>query len=559
MKSHLSALLAAFATSLLSLPLAAEQAEALAAVRPAYHETLLQKLLRHEGVLPPSNEVYNVRAMFNRESVIPPQCYTKNHETFNACYVCHQAGIAGRENVMNDDDLQAEYSFSDVGMINHWQNLFEDRSARIAAMSDEEILAYINQDNYSELAERLRAADFQGWIPELKDLQKGTAAFDEFGFAKDGSQWVAFNYKPFPSTFWPTNGSTDDIMIRLGEKYRQTAAGEPSLAVYRANLALLEANIKGLSRITCLPVDEEEVGVDLDGDGTLGTAHEITVHDRWVGAAQDDFKDTFLYPAGTEFLHTVRYLGFADNGEITVSPRMKEVRYMKKWRGYGKPTYGRAYEEEGFEKEAGHLPGYQEVGAHGLDNKNGWSIAGFIEGYNGRLRALTHEENFSCMGCHNSIGSTIDKTFGFPRKVEGAKGWGYINLKNMPDVPTRGEEEGEFLTYLKRVGGGSEFRNNEEMTRRWFREDQPTVPDEKKLAAARDVYDLITPSRERALQLNKAYKTIVEDQDYIYGKDAILTPPENVFERIDNETATTLPVDKQYRWDILLDWSALAD
>ena len=117
---------------------------------------------------------------------------------------------------------------------------------------------------------------------------------------------------------------------------------------------------------------------------------------------------------------------------------------------------------------------------------------------------------------------------------------------------TRGEAVGEIRTYLARVGGGSEFRNNREMVERWLRGDGS--PDEEKLARARDVYDLITPSRERAIALNKAYRTIVEDQDYIFGKDATLSPPENVYERVDNATAPTLPPERIFSWNIILDW-----
>ena len=128
------------------------------------------------------------------------------------------------------------------------------------------------------------------------------------------------------------------------------------------------------------------------------------------------------------------------------------------------------------EKEAGNLPSYLDLGQYGLDNGNGWAIHGFIEDRKGRLRSLTYEENFSCMGCHNSVGSTIDKTFSFPRKLDGAAGWGYINLKGMPDAPNKGESTGEIATYLARVGGGSEFRNNDEMTARWFRPDGGPIP-----------------------------------------------------------------------------------
>ena len=70
----------------------------------------------------------------------------------------------------------------------------------------------------------------------------------------------------------------------------------------------------------------------------------------------------------------------------------------------------------------------------------------------------------------------------------------------------------------------------------------------------RDVYDVIVPSRERALLLNKAYRCIVEDQDYIHGKDATVSPPLNVYDRIDNKTSPTLPKERTYRYNIALDW-----
>ncbi len=517
-------------------------------------QDLLDHLKTLDAVMPPVPEVHPVNVLFNAEAVVPPQCYTRTEARANPCYVCHQDHLPGRENRMNDRDLQEAYSFSDVGMTNHWKNLFEDRSQRVAAISDEEILRYIGEDNYSELAGRLKEAGFEGYIPDLQNLQLGADAFDEGGFAKDGSHWVAFNYKPFPSTFWPTNGSTDDVMIRLAEPFRTNAEGDYSRDVYQANLAILEAAIKGVDVMGCPPVNEGAIGRDLDGDGTLGTARDIRNIKAWVGAASDIPFDTHLYPAGTEFLHTVRYVGVGEDGRIGVSTRMKEVRYMWKVKSYLKSMYARKYELEAQEKEAGNLPGYQIIGHHGLDNGNGWAIQGFIEDRKGRLRVLTHEENFSCMGCHNSVGSTIDKTFSFARKPDGAEGWGYINLHGMPDAPTKGETVGEIELYLTRAEGGSEFRNNDEMAARWFKADGTADPE--KIARARDVYELITPSPARALALNKAYRTIVEDQDFLFGKDAVLTPPANVYDRIDNKTSPTLPTERIFDYNIILDWSA---
>lgn len=520
------------------------------------HAQVLHTLRTTSDVVPrPFPPAGMMRAAFNPEAPVPPQCYTRTEGQFNPCYVCHQNPVEGRENVMSDGHLQLAYSFSDVGMTNHWKNLFEDRSERVAAISDAEIDAWIDDDNYSELAERLRADGFKGWIPDLENLHLGADAFDELGFALDGSQWVAFNYKPLPSTFWPTNGSTDDVMIRLSPLHRTDDDGKYSRDVYLANLAIVEANIKMFDSITTPPIDERRVGVDLDGDGELTDGiTRITNVTRYVGAARDEPKQASIYPEGTEFLHTVRYVDVDADGNIGVSTRMKEVRYMKKHSEMLTEAYAREYQLEAYAKEAGRLPNYAMIGDHGLDNGFGWAVHGFIEGHDGRLRGQIYEENLFCMSCHGAIGGNIDKTFSFPRKVDGAEGWGYIDLKGMPDAPNMGEQKGEIATYLERVGGGGEFRSNPEMFERWFKPDG-TV-DQSKVAAAADVYELIAPSPARARTLNKAYRVIVEDQDFIYGRDATVTPPENVYDFVDNETAPVLPADRFFEWDIRLDWSA---
>lgn len=519
---------------------------------PAY-EQLLNALRTSESAIPPAPVVHRWSAVFNPEAVIPPMCYTKTEAHYNPCYVCHQDPIRGRPNQMSDGDLQLAYSFSDVGAKNHWSNLFEDRTARIAAISDAEIQRWVAEDNYSDLASRLTAEGFRGYIPDLKGLALGKDAFEADGFAKDGSYWVAFNYKPLPSTFWPTNGATDDVMIRLPAPYRETRKGAYSKHVYLANLGILEARIKGLEVVTVPPVDEAAIGDDLDGNGKFTIVTRITRVGHFVGAAHDHYTSPHLYPLDTEFLHSVRYVGTDDQGNIYVPPRMKELRYMRKRFMLGPAMLGNAYREEGYDKELGRLPGYRDRDQLGLDNEMGWLVSGFLENSKGRLRFNTYEENLFCMGCHTSIGTTIDNTFSFGRKVDGAEGWGYINLRGMPDAPTVGETQGEIVTYLGRVGGGSEFRANAEMLERWFRDG---APDPNKLANAKDVYDLIVPSRERALAMNKAYRTIVADQDYIFGRDAIVTPPLNVYPAIDNNVSPELPEEFAFRWDIRLAWSS---
>lgn len=480
-------------------------------------------------------------------------CYTRTEGRHNPCYVCHQDQVPGRANWMNDADLQEAYSFSEVGKRNHWRNLFEDRRARVDSISDAEILDWIGQDNYSELAGRLEAEGFTGYVPDLANLQLGAGAFDGEGFALDGSHWVAFNYKPLPSTFWPTNGATDDVMIRLPAPFRQAADGSYSRDVYQANLAILEARIKGMARVSVAEVDERAVGDDLNQDGRLGVANEISLVSRFVGGAKAHFSLPGLYPLDTEFLHSVRYVGVDAEATIQVAQRMKELRYMRKRFMLTEPQLREGYRQEGYDKELGRLPGYIDRGQHGLDNEMGWLISGFLENARGRLRFNTYEENLFCMGCHTSIGTSIDSSFSFGRKVDGAAGWGYVNLRDMPDAPTRGEARGEIATYLERAGGGGEFRSNPEMEARFF---SGGHADAGKIAAARDVYELIAPSPERALALNKAYRVIVADQDFIYGRDPTTSAPRNVYEAVDNENSPTLPPRFIYRWDIRLDWDA---
>jgi hypothetical protein len=237
---------------------------------------------------------------------------------------------------------------------------------------------------------------------------------------------------------------------------------------------------------------------------------------------------------------------------------MKEIRYMKRWLESDHAQQHQWYETENNEKLSGELPSYTNMGHGGLASPMGWQIAGFIEDKDGRLRVNSFEETMYCMGCHNTIGSTIDKVFSFSRKVDGVAGWRYIDLHGMPDAPNLNrhaasghESRGEYSTYLERNGGGSEFRNNSEMTARWYREDGSV---DMEALSGKDVYEIITPSAERALQLNKAYKIIVEEQSFIFGRDANVKPPINVFRYVDAETAPKLPDNLQYAWDIRLSW-----
>ncbi|MGR6871098.1 hypothetical protein ACU6U9_02050 [Pseudomonas sp. HK3] len=507
-----------------------------------------------------SAQANNIEAMdyishgetYNPEAVIPPQCYTKTEGKHNPCYVCHQSySDKQRSNQMRDGTLQGSYDFSDVGLKNSWKNLFIDRTEQINKISDQTILNYINEDNYAPLIKWMKGDEWSGVIPEIKNFSKGAEAFDDNGLARDGSMWVAFNYKPMPSMFWPTNGSTDDVMIRLPKEFYQLA-GERNLDAYFVNLALIEISILELDETTIMPVNEKKMNVDINGNGVMESrVDRVKRRSHFVGDAQNIKLEHMLYPKGTEFLHSVRYVGLNDNGSVKVSARLKELRYMKKHTLFPLSRIRQAYYGEAKEKHFENLPAVSDFGDRGFANGFGWLIWGFIEDEKGQLRKQAQEEQFFCAGCHKTIGTTIDQTFSFPRKLAGADGWGYIDLTKLIDAPNRGEEKGEFVTYMERVQGGDEFRQNSEMIERWFNQDGTLKY--AKIEALPSIYELITPSKERALALNKAYLTIVKEQSFLFGRDPVLTPNKNVFEEINSEVP---PLEKQHRyeWDIRLAW-----
>lgn len=500
---------------------------------------------------PASEALAKAGRRYNPEAPVTAMCYTSIEGRYNPCYVCHQDNDdPARPNFMQDGVLQKAYAFSDAGMTNHWTNLFVDRSAEVAAISDAEIRDWIDGDNYSGLEARLAEAGFKGWIPDLSGYQDAADAFDDDGLARDGSWWVAFKYKPQPSTFWPTNGSTDDVQIRLAAKFHTGTDGRESRDVYFANLALLEMAFQDFDTISLPAVDERAIGADIDGDGRLGRATSMLRRETYLGAAADHPVVRMTYPEGTEFVHAVRYVGL-DGDAIVPARRMKELRYMVKSRELTIPMLKSRYGNERQEKIDENLPRYIDLGPKGMDTGFGWTMLAWIEDAEGDLRRQTNEELFFCRGCHATVGANIDQTWAFPRKMAGEEGWGYIDLHAMTDVPNIGQEMGEIATYLTRVGGGDEFRANAEMKARWFNADGTVAHDR---LAGKTVYELLAPSVERALTLNKAYRVIVAEQSFLFGRDATVTPLDTVHAFIDEASAPTLPEDLRYSHDIRLDW-----
>ncbi|MCB1492085.1 MAG: hypothetical protein KDJ77_09860 [Rhodobiaceae bacterium] len=542
-------------------------------------------LLAALSTLPATAADLTGKDLSNPTAYIPPQCYTKTVDAaglaHNPCYTCHVR--SRRPNAINDFDLQLAYSFPAPARENRWTNLFVDRSAAVAAVPDDDILDWVRTDNYRAPDGTIRLAAAladppAGWDADGDRAWNGFVPdawfdFDDAGFdtAPDGTPtgWRAFAYDPLPGTFWPTNGSTDDVLIRLPEAYRETAEGQPDRETYVVNLAIVEALINRAD-VPIAPVDEKRHGIDLDNDGTLSMADKVVFRFRptkgqtmryagRAGLLQDAGEAPLaagLYPLGTEFLHTVRYIDVDDAGRIAMAPRVKEVRYMLKtrWQTYADLQEGglaEAKERSDFPDRIALFDGDVETG---ISNGAGWRLQGFIEDADGALRPQTFEETVFCMGCHGGVGVTDDSTFAFPRKLGAAsprRGWWHWTQEDgLVGVPDRLRADGspEYAFYLKENGAGDEFRGNTEVMHRFFAPDGALKPDELDRLRS-DVATLLYPSRDRALSLNKAYREIVREQSYIRGRDATILPQETVHRSVeaDEETGIEMPVEPWYR------------
>ncbi|MDX1802677.1 MAG: hypothetical protein R3292_01265 [Alcanivorax sp.] len=519
----------------------------------------------------------------NPSALVPPQCYTQTrNETgpaSNPCYVCHTASV--RPNYSNDLDLQLSYDFPAPARVNRWANLFVDRGEDVAAQGDHEILDYVRRSNYREngqitLADTLTQAlptywddnhngRWDGYVPDVG------FHFDKAGFDHDAhgryTGWRAFAYTPLPGTFFPTNGSADDVLIRLPAMYRQDEKGRFDLTVYKVNLAIVEALIKEQD-VAIDPVDEQRLQVDLNKDGQLDTAHAV-VYDwapldkrfmSYVGAARlaQQKNQAMLaarsYPLGTEFVHSVRYLDIAKDGQVVMAPRMKELRYARKTRWL---TY---YQQRALaardSKEAHDFPDRMEpvIGdiEKGVSNRHGWRFSGFIEDRRGELRPQSYEELATCAGCHGDVGVLTDSTFAMARKLNAGSayqhGWYHWSQKTLAGLPEpqRRDGQGEYAFYLKQVGGGDEYRSNREVRERFFGADGQLKP--AMLAQLKqDVTTLLLPSERRALQLNKAYRAVVQEQSFVAGRDAVLAPRKHVLKQVDKGQPTGVIAPQRYR------------
>lgn len=506
-------------------------------------------------------------------SYITSMCYTKTEDNStgiisNPCYSCHTKGE--EPNYYNDTILQKEYNFPPEIMTNRFSNLFKDRTEAVEKISDGEILSYIRESNYfdengSIILQDNLPQDWNGYKPDCY------FNFDEDGFDKDTNNnytlWRAFRYYPFLGTFWPTNGSTDDVLIRLDELFTQTQDAVFDLEVYKINLAIVESTVKQKDMNLGFEIEESKYGVDLNQNGILDFSSIIATANytqlSYVGKAKEllekgDINIALgLFPVNTEFLHTVRYVDWDESANhIKMSKRLKELRYAKKytWKNYSeleRIAQSELNEALATGNEQGVLANFRGDYENGMNNDIGWIYQGFIESKDGELRPQTHEETIACMGCHSHLGATTDSIFAFARKLEGVDknstdfGWNHWTQKGLvgvkePQVQYQNYDmQYEYSFYLKNNNSANEFRDNDEVKTKFFNEDG-TIKEDMLENLHNDISELLFPSYERALNLNKGYKTMVNEQSYIYGRDANVKPMINVFKEINIEQTTNI-------------------
>jgi len=392
---------------------------------------------------------------YNEDPAIPAQCWIETgYGTQNACKYCHTDYLTniGHGNNFPIGEDQVLYSFptTDLNRI-LWRNIthpgeidsrLDKAGLSVPRPEDPANLLHIRTDNWRAAYRQGRQTPDESWnnlnnagspfqlMPALNpdDLFPYQAAdptgqgshgyIDPAGFVRDRHNgytgWRAVNFLPYP-IFTPLTGSVSGIYLRLPPPFR-SRDGKFDLATYTKNLELLHRNIINL------PPEQ----------------------DHYAGDAGDTRIQKGFYPVGTEFAHPLHYVDLKADGECgpqpdgvqtvaaldyefpgTRSKRVKEIRYLYKWKEVGLADIGEAEEEEN-DDPAGDSAPAQIIGAEWkgwIDNEAGWIIAAFIEDRNGDLRPQTTEELLQCLGCHSHVGNTVDAVWSFQRKLPGDLGW----------------------------------------------------------------------------------------------------------------------------------------
>ncbi len=385
----------------------------------------------------------------NEEPEIPAQCWIETgYGTQNACKYCHTDFLAeikhGNAYPIADD--QEVYSFPTANLNKIlWQNIIYPQNIEQRLIADGitipelDAVEYVRVDNWKPVFEKARGNGNLDWVntqsdhanfilfpslnpnhlfPYKSDNPTNSGAngyIDEEGFIKNEQDahtgWRAVNFFPY-TLFTPLTGSVSGIYIKLSKEFMQKDGGF-DLETYKKNLAILEKNIKNQN--------PEEAHY-------MGDASTVRVHKGF-------------YPMGTEFAHPLHYVDLNADGESgirvdgvvasngnaqyefpgTRSKRVKEIRYMYKW----KEVNLKDIEEKDSDKEFNTYIGAEGKGW--IDNGAGWIIAAYIENRHGELRPQTTEELAQCLGCHAKVGTTVDAIWSFQRKLPGLEGWADMN------------------------------------------------------------------------------------------------------------------------------------
>jgi len=391
-----------------------------------------------EGFLERSGSSY--KPSYNEEPSIPAQCWIETgYGTQNACLYCHTDSLESRKHgnafPLAEDQILYSFPTPDLNKV-LWRNTIfpHEIDARLekagVSVPDINDVLYVRRDNWMPAFNQARPNDARGWLndksrsfvlfpalnprhlfPENEQNPTSDGAHgyvDKDGFVRDEKAqptgWRAINFFPY-GIFTPLSGSVSGIYIRLPEPFR-TDQDKPSPSKYKKNLELLEKNIK---------------------DRSYEESH-------YYGDASNTRVKKGFFPVGTEFAHPLHYVDLNADGENgarvdgvvenkgttyefpgTRSKRLKEMRYMYKWK---------EVDLQDIDEEA-HYEEYV-VGNEGqgwVDNNAGWLLAGFIEDRQGELRPQTTEEMMQCIGCHGKVGNTVDSVWSFQRKHPGDKGW----------------------------------------------------------------------------------------------------------------------------------------
>lgn len=535
---------------------------------------------------------------------IPAQCYTETSRgAQNTCQYCHtnaayKAGLgnnnpqAGAEPRIGNFQLEYAYApydnYAPLASVNRWENTLRPELLRqvVANLGLDpatwDMQSYIRGDNW-QAAFQQRSGDLKAWdagvpapfrlFPALdpQDLPAKADGFVRSAQAKQGffqdehgwlTGWRALNFMPY-GIFTPLTGSVSGVYIRLPVPFMQNEAGDFDLAVYKANLALLEQAIQ--DRLTA------------------------TSPSQYEGKAQDVKVERGLYPLGTEFAHPLHYVDVqADGSDTRISPfpgtrsrRVKEIRYMYKARTWEPSHFRPAEKAEGVGVYGNDQQGW-------VDNGAGWLLAGFIEDKKGALRPQTREEMTQCIACHSGItrtefpsftsgtGNTIDSTWAMARKFSGSLGWQEMNyLAYQADktalpstVPGQSRQAepinrslgvGELRYFLEMVVGASLYGEMPASIEAWLahelRQEQGYSADWPSLtegdaakfqqaqalrqqlmreltAKGRHLQDqgqvqgvFLYPPQQEALAAAARYRQVVVSQRYHFGKDVFATTP----------------------------------